>query len=75
LHVAVLPDMSSELHTLGIDMFLYQQGLDTTTPAGKAMLQRLGVFAEFEGSMVDQGTSRAGLARAKAAGTIAWPSN
>ena len=28
-----------ELHALGIDLFLHQQGLDTTTPAGKAMLQ------------------------------------
>jgi len=27
----------SELHALGIDLFLHQQGLDTTTPAGKAM--------------------------------------
>jgi DNA invertase Pin-like site-specific DNA recombinase len=28
----------SELHALGIGLFLHQQGLDTTTPAGKAML-------------------------------------
>jgi hypothetical protein len=27
---------------------LHQQGLDTTTPAGKAMFQMMGVFAEFE---------------------------
>jgi DNA invertase Pin-like site-specific DNA recombinase len=26
----------SELHALGIDLLLHQQGLDTTTPAGKA---------------------------------------
>jgi Resolvase, N terminal domain len=38
----------SELHALGIDLFLHQQGLDTTTPAGKAMFQMLGVFAEFK---------------------------
>ena len=29
----------SELHALKIDLFLRQQGLDTTTPAGKAMFQ------------------------------------
>ena len=29
-------------------MFLHQQGLDTSTTAGKAMFQMLGVFAEFE---------------------------
>jgi DNA invertase Pin-like site-specific DNA recombinase len=30
----------SELHTLKIDLSLRQQGLDTTTPAGKAMCFR-----------------------------------
>lgn len=33
----------SELHALHIDLFLHQQGLDTTTPAGKAMFQMMGV--------------------------------
>src|SRR3981081_4339224 len=42
----------SELHSLGIDLALHQQGIDTTTPAGKAMFQMMGVFAEFEGSMI-----------------------
>ena len=42
----------SELHALGIDLFLHQQGLDTTTTAGKAMFQMLGVFAEFERSII-----------------------
>src|SRR6266851_5263721 len=57
----------SELHALGIDLFLHQQGLDTTTPAGKAMFQMMGVFAEFERSMIQERV-RAGLARAKAEG-------
>ena len=38
----------SEIHALKIDLYLHQQGLDTTTPAGKAMFQMMGVFAEFE---------------------------
>jgi DNA invertase Pin-like site-specific DNA recombinase len=42
----------SELHALGIDLFLHQQGLDTTTPAGKAMFQMMGVFAEFERAII-----------------------
>ena|SRR5271170_1505242 len=29
----------SELHALRVDLMLHQQGLDTTTPAGKAMFQ------------------------------------
>jgi DNA invertase Pin-like site-specific DNA recombinase len=57
----------SELHALGIDLFLPQQGLDRTTPADKAMFQMLGVFAEFERSMIRERV-RAGLARAKGEG-------
>jgi DNA invertase Pin-like site-specific DNA recombinase len=54
----------SELHALRIDLFLHQQGLDTTTPAGKAMFQMMGVFAEFERSMIQERV-RAGLRRAR----------
>ena len=57
----------SELHALSIDLFLHQQGLDTTTPAGKAMFQMMGVFAEFERSIIQERV-RAGLARAKSEG-------
>ena len=41
-----------EIHAKGIDLYLHQQGIDTTTPAGKAMFQMAGVFAEFERSMI-----------------------
>jgi DNA invertase Pin-like site-specific DNA recombinase len=54
----------SELHALGVDLFLHQQGLDTTSPSGKAMFQMLGVFAEFERSIIQERV-RAGLARAR----------
>jgi DNA invertase Pin-like site-specific DNA recombinase len=57
----------SELHALKVDLFLHQQGLDTTTPAGKAMFQMLGVFAEFERSIIQERV-RAGLARARGEG-------
>jgi DNA invertase Pin-like site-specific DNA recombinase len=57
----------SELHALRIDLFLHQQGLDTTTPGGKAMFQMLGVFAEFERSMIQERV-RAGLRMAKEEG-------
>jgi DNA invertase Pin-like site-specific DNA recombinase len=57
----------SELHALRIDLFLYQQGLDTTTPAGKATFQMMGVFAEFERAMIQERV-RAGLARARSEG-------
>jgi DNA invertase Pin-like site-specific DNA recombinase len=57
----------SELHALRIDLFLHQQGLDTTTPAGKALFQMMGVFAEFERAMIQERV-RAGLKRAKSEG-------
>jgi len=56
------------LHEKGVDLFLHQQGLDTTTTAGKAMFQMLGVFAEFERGIIRERVN-AGLARAKANGT------
>ena len=53
----------SEIDSLGIDLFLHQQGLDTSTPAGKAMFQMMGVFAEFERAMI-QARIMSGLDRA-----------
>jgi DNA invertase Pin-like site-specific DNA recombinase len=54
----------SEIHAAGVDLFLHQQGLDTTRPAGKALFQMMGVFSEFERSMIQERV-RAGLRRAK----------
>ena len=57
-----------EIHAAGVELFLYQQAIDTTTPSGKAMFQMLGVFAEFERSIIVERV-RSGLAKAKANGT------
>ena len=57
-----------ELHGAGVDLYLHQQALDTTTPGGKAMFQMMGVFAEFERSMISERV-KAGLARTRAKGT------
>jgi DNA invertase Pin-like site-specific DNA recombinase len=54
-----------ELHAKGIGLYLHQQGLDTTTPAGKAMFQMMGVFAEFERAMIVERV-RSGIARKRA---------
>ena len=56
-----------EIHAKGVDLYLHQQGLDTSTPAGKALFQMMGVFAEFERAMIHERV-RAGLERAKAQG-------
>lgn len=58
-----------ELHSNGVDLYLHQQAIDTTTPSGKAMFQMTGVFAEFERSMIRERV-KAGLARAVANGKI-----
>src|SRR5262245_2335716 len=58
----------SELHALRIELYLHQQGLDTTTPAGKAMFQMMGVFAEFERAIIVDRV-KSGLRLAKLRGT------
>ncbi len=63
-----LPDLIAsmqELHGAKVDLFMLQQGIDTTTPGGKAMFGMLGVFGEFERSMI-QARVRSGMARAMA---------
>lgn len=62
-----LVSMLSDIHAAGIDLYLHQQAIDTTTPAGKAMFQMMGVFAEFERAMI-RDRVKAGMARAKAQG-------
>jgi DNA invertase Pin-like site-specific DNA recombinase len=42
----------SDIHAKGVELYLHQQGIDTTTASGKAMFQMMGVFAEFERAMV-----------------------
>lgn len=56
------------LHDLNVQLYLHQQALDTTTSAGRMMFQLLGVFAEFERSMIVERV-RSGLAKARAKGT------
>ena len=58
-----------ELHHCNIDLYLHQQAIDTTTPAGKAMFQMCGVFAEFERSILSERV-RAGLNRAREEGKV-----
>ena len=57
----------NDIRSWEADLYLHQQGLDTSTPSGRAMYQMLGVFAEFERAIIVERT-KAGLARAKAQG-------
>src|SRR5262252_1484989 len=64
-----------ELEACGVDLFLEQQSIDTTTPSGKLMFQIVGAFAEFERTMIRQ-RIHAGLRRAVAEGkTLGRPLN
>ena len=63
-----LVQVLQDLHAKSVDLYLHQEGLDTSTPSGRAMFQMLGVFAEFERAMIRERVM-AGLARARAEGT------
>lgn len=63
-----LVSLLSDLQAKGVDLFLLQQGLDTSTPSGRAMFQMLGVFSEFEAAMI-RDRVRSGVARARRRGT------
>jgi DNA invertase Pin-like site-specific DNA recombinase len=56
-----------EAHGAGIHLYLHKQAVDTTTPAGRALFQMMGVFAEFERAMIRERVL-AGLATARAKG-------
>ena len=56
-----------DLQASGKDLYLHVQGLDTATPSGRAMFQMLGVFSEFERSIIQERV-RAGLQRARLKG-------
>ena len=56
-----------ELQASKVDLYLDRQGIDTTTPGGKALFQMMGVFAEFERAMIQERV-HAGLARARKEG-------
>jgi DNA invertase Pin-like site-specific DNA recombinase len=54
------------LEAVGVDLYLDQQAIDTTTPMGRLLFQVTGAFAEFERAIIRQRV-HAGLARAKCA--------
>ena len=70
--------LANLIHTLQdldearVGLYIHTQNLDTTTAAGRAMFQMLGVFAEFERSMI-QTRIKAGLARVKEEGRRPGP--
>ena len=62
-----LEDIVATLRERGAFLRTTEQPVDTSTPAGKAFLQMLGVFAEFETALRRE-RQMEGIAKAKAAG-------
>jgi DNA invertase Pin-like site-specific DNA recombinase len=56
-----------EVQALGVDLYLHQQALDTSTPMGKCVFHVAGAFAEFERELIRERV-KAGLSRARAKG-------
>lgn len=65
--VADLEEIVGTLRAKGAHLRALEQPVDTSTPAGKAFLQMLGVFAEFETALRRE-RQMEGIAKAKAAG-------
>lgn len=62
-----LPDLVGllgDLQARGVDLYLHQQALDTSTPSGRALYGMLSVFSEYERAMVSSRVM-AGLHRAR----------
>src|SRR5215210_2848527 len=62
-----LQDLVREMRAKGADLRATEQPIDTSTAAGKAFLDMLGVFAEFETNLRRE-RQLEGIAKAKAAG-------
>lgn len=60
--------LAREAASLGIDLVVLDQAIDTSTPAGRLLFHTLGAIAEFERDLIRERT-RAGMAAAKRRGT------
>ena len=58
-----------DLHSLGIDIISYDNGLDTTTPTGRLIFNVVGAVAEFEKDIIRERV-KAGLENAKRKGKL-----
>ena len=62
-----LVEFLEQLRENGVDLFLCEQGIDTSTADGRTLLKMSGVFAAFERAMTRE-RLKAGLERAKSDG-------
>jgi DNA invertase Pin-like site-specific DNA recombinase len=70
-----LVETVNELRSVGVDLYVHQQALDTSTPAGKLAFSVFGALAEYERELIRERV-RAGLERARGNGTkLGRPTN
>lgn len=62
-----LVTLAKELATLGVDLVVLDQAIDTTTPAGRLLFHVLAAISEFERDLIRERVI-AGVRRAKAQG-------
>jgi DNA invertase Pin-like site-specific DNA recombinase len=65
-----LPDLLDTLRTFqtaGVDLFIHQQNIDTSTPVGRMFFGIMGAVAEFERDLI-RSRVKAGLERARKRG-------
>ena len=48
----ILVEFIEDIQERNVDLYLHQNGIDTSTSAGKAMFQMIGIFSEFERSII-----------------------
>jgi DNA invertase Pin-like site-specific DNA recombinase len=62
-----LVEFLNDVQSVNCHLYIHQSGLDTSTPSGKMMFQMVGVFSEFERSMISERV-KLGLKRVKSNG-------
>ena len=62
-----LVEFLNDVQSVGCNLYIHQQGLDTSTASGRMMFQMVGVFAECERSMISERV-KLGLNRVRANG-------
>lgn len=62
-----LVEFLNEVISVNCNLYIHQSGLDTSTPSGRMMFQMVGVFSEFERSMISERV-KLGLQRVQKSG-------
>lgn len=70
-----LVETVNELHAVGVDLYVHQQAIDTSTPAGKLAFSVFGALAEYERELIRERV-KAGIERARKNGVkLGRPTN